>query len=363
VQHTQAVREEGSYANGRLHVELLPPEVYGPACEKRYSLRRMEAVLSEAEEAEHVQKELLRVGASAGGGGCCQAGSLQSAANAASVCLLLFPTCSWVRHPSCFSTQVASSLRVEPMRFATGQALEFTAGDAIPETAVAVVSGGGQRLCKAPFTGERLAVTQRLWRLPAGGGEGEPAPAGSGGGREEEAAEERPAKRRKGKKGRARQDENADPAAAPPAEVGEAAEPGSGMPPGAELLLTVENRTPVKDAFQFARITDGLQRAGSYALEYTAVPAVPGKPPLRLVVRLAVAPGPPCNFSLSGEGKAVAALKEVALGELRRRVAGGFCIDGRGSRAGCVLKVACSWPTAVHPACLPANVQARRCRR
>lgn len=333
MQHTQAVREEGSYANGRLHVELLPPEVYGPACEKQYSLRRMEAVLSEAEEAEHVQKELLRVGAAAGGRGAAKRNQCEPQQMLpACACCCFQRAAVYCTHP--VSLQVASSLRVEPMRFATGQALEFTAGDAIPETAVAVVSGGGQRLSKAPFTGERIAVTQRLWRLPAGGGEGEPAPAGSGGGREEEAAEERPAKRRKGKKGRARQDENADPAAAPLAEAGEAAEPGSGMPQGAELLLTVENRTPVKDAFQFARITDGLQRAGSYALEYTAVPAVPGKPPLRLVVRLAVAPGPPCSFSLSGEGKAVAALKEVALGELRRRVAGGHASTAGGPALG-----------------------------
>ena len=37
--------------------------------------------------------------------------------------------------------------------------------------------------------------------------------------------------------------------------------------------------------------------------------------PLSLVVRLSVAPGPPASLSLSGEGRAVAALKELALGE------------------------------------------------
>lgn len=58
----QAVREEGAYANGRLHIELIPAEVYGPSCEKQFSLRRLEAVLSEAEQQDHLQKELLRVG-------------------------------------------------------------------------------------------------------------------------------------------------------------------------------------------------------------------------------------------------------------------------------------------------------------
>ena len=63
----QAVREEGAYANGRVHVELLPPEVYGAGCEKAISLRRLDGVLSEAEQQEHTQKELLKVGAAGGG--------------------------------------------------------------------------------------------------------------------------------------------------------------------------------------------------------------------------------------------------------------------------------------------------------
>lgn len=58
----QVVREEGAYANGRATLELLPPEVYGPGCEKQFSLRRLEAVLGEAEQAEHLAKEMLKVG-------------------------------------------------------------------------------------------------------------------------------------------------------------------------------------------------------------------------------------------------------------------------------------------------------------
>ena len=82
-----------------------------------------------------------------------------------------------------------------------------------------------------------------------------------------------------------------------------------------QVFATLQNKTPVKDAFQFARISDGLHRAGSYALEFVMSPTPPGQQQLHAVVKLAVAPGPPCSFSLSGEGKAVAALKEIALGE------------------------------------------------
>lgn len=71
----QAVREEGGYANGRVHVELLPTEVYGAACEKQFSLRRLEVVLTEAEQQEHLAKELLKVrpgvGQAGGQGGTC----------------------------------------------------------------------------------------------------------------------------------------------------------------------------------------------------------------------------------------------------------------------------------------------------
>lgn len=45
-----------------MHVELLPAEVYGAGCEKQFSLRRLEGVLSDAEQQEHVQREMLKVG-------------------------------------------------------------------------------------------------------------------------------------------------------------------------------------------------------------------------------------------------------------------------------------------------------------
>ena len=39
----------------------------------------------------------------------------------------------------------------------------------------------------------------------------------------------------------------------------------------------MENKTSNKECFQFARVADGLQRAGHYALEYTVAPVPPGQ--------------------------------------------------------------------------------------
>ena len=240
--------------------------------------------------------------------------------------------------------QVASSLRIEPMRFATGQALDFTAGDTISEVAVSVLNGGGQRILKTPFTNERLVVTQRLWRLPASSSGGQPAGAGAGVEEEEAAAAGRGAgkRQRKGKKGKGRQDENADPGGnASGGGAPGAADGSNGLPAGAELLLTVENKTPAKEAFQFARISDGLQRSGSYALEFVATPAAPGQAPLRAVVQLEVAPGPACSFNISGEGAAVAAVKDFALGECV-----GGCLNAGSQQK---LLLAWSWLNALVP--------------
>lgn len=183
------------------------------------------------------------------------------------------------------------------------------------ETTVSVLNGAGQRILKVPCSNERIVVTQRLWRLPP---EGQAGDAGAGGGDDEAAGGSgRAGKRqRKGKKARARQDENADANdGGGAAAAGSGSEHGPGIPAGSELLLAVENKTPNKETFQFARVSDGLQHSGRFALEFVAAPAAPGQPPLRAVVALLVAPGPPCSFSLSGEGKAVAALQGLALGE------------------------------------------------
>lgn len=176
-----------------------------------------------------------------------------------------------------------------------------------------MLNGAGQRILKLPCSNERITVAQRLWRLPP---EGQAGDAAAGGGDDEAGGGSgRAAKRqRKGKKARARHDENADANDGGGA-LAAGSEQGAGIPASAELLLTVENKTPNKETFQFARISDGLQQSGRYILEFVAAPAAPGQPPLRAAVALLVKPGSPCSLSLSGEGKAVAALQELALGE------------------------------------------------
>lgn len=181
-----------------------------------------------------------------------------------------------------------------------------------------MLNGAGQRMVKTAFTNERLVVMQRLWRLPPDGQGGAAGLAGEQQEGEEEAGGRAAKRQRKGRKGRARQDENADPAAGQAAGgdgAAAAAAAEAGLPPGSELLLSVENKTPNKETFQFARISDGLHKSGRYAVEFAAAPAGAGQPPLRAVVQLAVAPGSPCSFAVSGEGMAVAAVKELALGE------------------------------------------------
>jgi hypothetical protein len=202
------------------------------------------------------------------------------------------------------------------MRFATGEALEFAAGDAVPDAIVAVLSGAGQRLVRAHVGGERVAltVTQRLWKLPAGGAAvPENGSAGRAGddaaGAEEAAAARRAAKKaRRGGRRAARADENAD-------DNGEEGAGGAGAPAAAaELVLEVENRTPNQETFQFARLRDGLRTAGHYALEFAVGPAPPGQPPLRTVVPLVVRPGAPAGLAVEGEGRAALALGALALG-------------------------------------------------
>jgi hypothetical protein len=59
----------------------------------------------------------------------------------------------------------------------------------------------------------------------------------------------------------------------------------------AELVLEVENKTPLRDSFKFARLMDGMCIAGGYVLQYEMQPCLPGGP-LTLEVQLTVAPGP-----------------------------------------------------------------------
>ena len=66
-------------------------------------------------------------------------------------------------------SQVPSSLRLEPIRLATGNAVELTAGASIPATGVTVLNGSGQHVIRGFLAGEKqsFSIVQRLWRLGA----------------------------------------------------------------------------------------------------------------------------------------------------------------------------------------------------
>ncbi|KAK9843600.1 hypothetical protein WJX84_002029 [Apatococcus fuscideae] len=82
-----------------------------------------------------------------------------------------------------------------------------------------------------------------------------------------------------------------------------------------ELLVKVENKAPVHDAFSFEFIADKLQAAADYLLQYSLHPAVPGAPIIMAGSRLSVKPGQPSKFALEGEGRLAAATKQLMLGE------------------------------------------------
>ena len=60
-----------------------------------------------------------------------------------------------------------ASLRLEPMRFATGNAVDLIAGGTLPETSVSVINGGGQKVVRSVLCGKKqnFTIVQRLWRL------------------------------------------------------------------------------------------------------------------------------------------------------------------------------------------------------
>lgn len=64
------------------------------------------------------------------------------------------------------------------------------------------------------------------------------------------------------------------------------------------LLLEITNKTPNKDAFQFAKITDGLRRTGQYKLLFLLLPALPQQPPQTVHLGFTVIPGPAASMCL-----------------------------------------------------------------
>lgn len=66
-----------------------------------------------------------------------------------------------------------------------------------------------------------------------------------------------------------------------------------------EVLLEVENMTPVRDSFKFMRIADGLTAAGHYVLEFSlsSAPSI-NEGPLSTKAQLTVLPGPAAQISV-----------------------------------------------------------------
>ena len=60
----QVVQEAGVYANGQVLVQPVPAAVYGEGAQRTVPLRRLEAVLTEAQMQEHISKELQKVSCS-----------------------------------------------------------------------------------------------------------------------------------------------------------------------------------------------------------------------------------------------------------------------------------------------------------
>jgi hypothetical protein len=128
----QVVREEGCYGNGRVTVSALPEAVFGRDNRHTWPLRRIEALATERELAEHASRELAKLPA---------------------------------------------ALRVEPLRLAGGGGaagggaaappLALRAGATLPEASVTVVNCLGARLTRSYFDGQKhaLRVTQTLYYL------------------------------------------------------------------------------------------------------------------------------------------------------------------------------------------------------
>ncbi|KAG2443092.1 hypothetical protein HYH02_009506 [Chlamydomonas schloesseri] len=122
-----------------------------------------------------------------------------------------------------------------------------------------------------------------------------------------------------------------DPAAAAGGSGGGASNATRGRPLAdgvGQVVLCVENKTPVDGAFQFSKISGGLNRSGTYFLEYRLLPDLPSgcatdaagaaiaePTPLWCRTVIYATAGPAVRFELRGEARAVLATKPLALGE------------------------------------------------
>ena len=72
------------------------------------------------------------------------------------------------------------------------------------------------------------------------------------------------------------------------------------------MVFEARSHVPVKEAFYFERITEGLKRSGCYLLQYTLQPAIPEAGSLTLDTLLEVQPGTAASFGLQVGAHALA---------------------------------------------------------
>lgn len=268
----QVVREEGCYANGRVHVHQLPETVYGGKIPKIFSLRRLEGVIAKPDIEEHCKRE---------------------------------------------ESRLPSALRIEPVLYASGEPVQLEAGDSLPETKLTVVNSQGQKIARSFYNGEKqtIRIKQRLWSLPCELNEicGNFPP-------EDEyldsldqceiECDAAPISKRMSKSRCRKMNENSTQSEA----VNEQTPVGNAS--GINRLLSVDNKAPHKDsAFVFAKISDGLKKAGYYALEYLMLPNITNQKSIRLIVPLEVKSSKPRALKIAGEGVLATNSMDIMLGE------------------------------------------------
>lgn len=68
--------------------------------------------------------------------------------------------------------------------------------------------------------------------------------------------------------------------------------------PAGELVHWVEEKSPVREVFQFPRLAQGLTQSGTYLLRYRVSPHPPGLQELCVSVHIHVVPGPPAAIDI-----------------------------------------------------------------
>ena len=186
------------YANGSVIVLPLPLELYGSNARRSLPLRRIDAVLSDAEAEEPLSKELSKVALDYL---CDSFDYLHNPEYTLMIYVLTLQFCEQLTaqlpymHICCMNAtvpdisgchlyfvapaetdakhvQVPATLVLEPTSLASGEVLEIEAGQAVPETCVTILNGAKQKVVRGYLRGEKVSysVTQRLWLLPEGAG-------------------------------------------------------------------------------------------------------------------------------------------------------------------------------------------------